>query len=171
MPSIILLKNMNILLRESQHSDIPFLRKMLYEAVFWRPNPNKPSFEDGLANPGVSNALVDWGKRDGDIAVIALVDSIPAGAAWYRFYTDDNYIRGYLEETIPVLVIAAHKDYRRLGLGERMMNWLIDYASEYNIQKVSLMVSKDNHAEKLYRKCGFLEYADTGDSLLMLRKI
>ena len=27
---------MNIILRGSQHSDIPFLRKMLYEAVFWR---------------------------------------------------------------------------------------------------------------------------------------
>ena len=152
-----MLKNMNIHLRESQYSDVPFLREMLYEAVYWRPNPNKPSFEDELANPGVSNDLVDWGKRDGDIAVIALVDSIPAGAAWYRFYTDDNYIRGYIEEAIPVLVIAVHKDYRRLGLGERMINWLIDQASKHNIQRISLMVSKDNHAMNLYRKCGFLD--------------
>ena len=171
MPNVILLKNMNVLLREFQYSDIPFLRKMLYEAVYWRPTPNKPSFEDGLANPGVSNALVDWGKRDGDIAVIALIDSIPAGAAWYRFYTDDNFIRGYIEEAIPVVVIAVHKDYRRLGLGERMINWLIAYASEHNIEKLSLMVSKDNHAVNLYRKCSFLEYDDTGDSLLMLREI
>jgi hypothetical protein len=74
---------MNILLRKSQHSDIPFMREMLYEAVFWRPNPNKPSFEEGLALPGVSNALVDWGKRDGDTAVIACVDGTPAGVAWY----------------------------------------------------------------------------------------
>jgi hypothetical protein len=27
---------MNMLLRESQPSDLPFLREMLYEAVFWR---------------------------------------------------------------------------------------------------------------------------------------
>ena len=52
-----------------------------------------------------------------------------------------------------------------------MIDWLIDHASKQNIQKVSLMVSKDNHAIKLYRKCGFIEYADKGDSLLMLRKI
>ncbi len=147
------------------------MKEMLYEAVFWRPNPNKPSFEEGLAVPEVRNALVDWGERDGDIAVIALVDSIPAGAAWYRFYTDDNFIRGYIEETIPALAIAVHKDYRRQGIGEKMMNWLIDHASTQHIQQISLMVSKDNHAIHLYRKCGFLEYADKGDSVLMLRKI
>jgi ribosomal protein S18 acetylase RimI-like enzyme len=161
---------MNIRLRKSKLSDIQFMREMLYEAVFWRPNPNKPSFEEGLSNPGVSNALVDWGEREGDAAVIALVDSKPVGAAWYRFYTDDNCIRGYMDKTIPVIVIAVHKNHRRQGIGVKMIEWLIDCASKYNIQKLSLMVSKDNHAIRLYRKCGFLEYADTGDSLLMLRK-
>ena len=147
------------------------MREMLYEAVFWRPNPNKPSFEAGLADSGVSNALVDWAERDGDCAVIALVDEFPAGAAWYRFYTDDNGIRGYIEETIPVIVIAVHQDYQRQGVGQKMMTWLLDEATKRNIQKISLMVSKDNHAINLYRKCGFLEYADKGDSLLMWRKI
>jgi ribosomal protein S18 acetylase RimI-like enzyme len=161
---------MNILLRESRSSDMPFMKEMLYEAVFWRPNPNKPSFEEGLAAPGVSNALVDWGERDGDIAVIALVDSLPAGAAWYRSYTDDNSIRGYIEERIPALVIAVHRDYRRQGIGEKLIDWLIDHASTHNVHRISLMVSKDNHAIHLYRRCGFLEYADEGDSLLMLRK-
>ena len=161
---------MDILLRKEQHSDMPFMREMLYEAVYWRPNPNKPSFEEGLSDPGVINALVDWGERDGDIAIIALVDSIPAGAAWYRFYTDDNSIRGYIDETIPALVIAVHKNYRRQGIGEKMIEWLSDYASKHDVQKISLMVSKDNHAINLYRKCDFLEFADKGDSLLMFRK-
>ena len=162
-------ENMNIRLRQSKPSDLQFMREMLYEAVFWRPNPNKPSFEEGLTGPGVRNALVDWGERKGDTAVIALVDSMPAGAAWYRFYTDDNCIRGYMDGTVPVIVIAVHKNYRRQGIGEKMMAWLMDHASKHGIQKLSLMVSKDNHAIRLYRKCGFLECADTGDSLLMLR--
>ncbi len=34
---------------------------------------------------------------------------------------------------------------------------------------MSLMVSKNNHAIDLYRKCGFQEYAEKGDSLLMIR--
>ena len=147
-----------------------FMREMLYEAVFWRPNPKKPALEEGLADAGVRNALVDWGQRDGDAAVVALLDSTPAGAAWYRFYTDDNCIRGYMDETVPVIVIAVHKNYRQQGIGEKMIAWLIEHASKRNIQKLSLMVSKDNHALRLYRKCGFLEYADKGDSLLMLRR-
>ncbi len=80
-------------LRQSEPADIQFMGEMLYEAVFWRPNPKKPSLEDGLADPGARTALADWGEREGDAAVIALVDSKPAGAAWYRFYTDDNCIR------------------------------------------------------------------------------
>ena len=146
------------------------MREMLYEAVFWRPNPNKPSFEEGLSGPGVSHALVDWGKREGDAAVIALCDAKPAGAAWYRFYTEDNGIRGYMDGAVPVIVIAVQENYRRQGIGEKMIEWLISHASKHGIQQLSLIVSKDNHALRLYRKSGFLEYADTGDSLLMLRK-
>ena len=52
----------------------------------------------------------------------------------------------------------------------RMIEYLIDHASKHAIQKVSLSVSKDNHALNLYRQQGFLEYADTGDALLMVRR-
>ncbi|MBN1315329.1 MAG: GNAT family N-acetyltransferase, partial [Anaerolineales bacterium] len=143
---------MNIELIESQPSDMQFMKEMLYEAVYWRPNLNKPSIEEGLADPGVRNALDDWGERDGDTAVIALVDAKPAGAAWYRFYDDEKNIRGYLDETIPAIVIAVHGNYRRRGIGEKLIEWLIDHAKKENIRKISLMVSKDNVAIKLYRK-------------------
>ncbi len=149
---------------------MPFMREMLYEAIYWRPDPGKPSPEEGLAALRNSHALVDWGERDGDLGVIALVDSRPAGAAWYRFYTELTAIRGYIEDTIPVLVIAVHRDYQRLGIGESMINWLIDHACEHKVKRISLMVSKDNHALDLYRKCGFLEYAETEDSLIMVRE-
>ena len=164
---------MNIQLRESETSDMPFLREMLYEAVYWRAiaNATNPPFEEGLTAPGVRNDLVNWGEREGDIAVVARVDSHRAGVAWYRFYTDDNPIRGYIDDTIPVVVIAVRKAYRRQGIGGKMMNWLIDHASRHNIHALSLMVSKDNHAIRLYTRCGFLEYADTGDSFLMRREI
>lgn len=144
------------------------MQKMLYEAVYWRPNPKKPAFEEGIAAPGVSIAIAGWGNREGDTAVIALADSTPAGAAWYRYYTGESNIRGYIDKDIPVIVIAVHKDFRRLGIGEQMLNWLLDHAKESAVSKVSLMVSKHNHAIKLYKKCGFIHHADTGDSLLMI---
>lgn len=158
-------------LRQAQHTDIPFLREMLYEAVFWRDNPDKPSFEEGLAYPEVSKILADWGERDGDTAVVATINSIHAGAAWFRFWSDDDPIRGYLDENTPVLVIGVHKDHRHQGIGTRLLGWLIDYAAQHAIPKISLMVSKDNYAINLYRQQGFREYADTEDSILMVRNI
>ena len=59
-------------LRKSKQSDIPFLREMLFEAVFWRASDNKPSLEEGLAYPEVSNALAGFGEREGDVAVVAV---------------------------------------------------------------------------------------------------
>ena len=162
---------MNLLLRESHYSDIPFMKKMLYEAVFWRAAVNKPSFEEGLAYPDVSKSLADWGERDGDTAVIAAINTIPAGAAWYRYWTDSNFINGYIEEITPVVVIGVQSAYRHQGIGKRMMEWLIAYASRHAVQKLSLSVSKDNYALNLYRQQGFQEYADTGDQYLMVRKI
>lgn len=162
---------MTIQLRPSHPTDLPFLRKMLYEAVFWRTSANKPSFAEALALPDVSKALADWGERDGDTAVIATTHAIPVGAAWYRYMTDDNSIRGYLDENTPVLVIGVHRDYRHQGIGGKLIESLIDHASKHAIPKISLMVSKDNYALNLYQQQGFLEYADTGDSLLMVRDI
>lgn len=158
-------------LRAAQQSDLPFLRKMLYEAVFWRAGDNKPSFDEGLAYPEVSKSLADWGKRDGDTAVVATMNAAPIATAWYRFWTDDNCINGYVDEITPVLVIAVHHDYRRQGIGRKLIEWLVTHASNHTVQQISLSVSKDNHAIHLYRQTGFLEYADKGDAITMVRKI
>jgi ribosomal protein S18 acetylase RimI-like enzyme len=162
---------MNLQLRTSQRTDLPFLRAMLYEAVFWRDSADRPSFEIGLTYPEVSKILADWGKREGDTAVIAEINSIPVGAVWIRYWTADNPIRGYLQEDTPVLVIAVHADYRHQGIGKQLMAWIIAYASEHRIEQISLMVSKHNYAQNLYRQQDFRVYAYRGDSLLMVRKV
>ena len=144
---------------------------MLYEAVFWRASVNKPSFEEGLATPDVNKSLADWGKRDGDTGVVAAIDSIPIGAAWFRYWTDDNFINGYVNENTPVVVIGVQREYRHQGAGKKMIAWLIDNAAKHAIQRLSLSVSKDNYALHLYRQQGFLEYLDNGDQLILLRKI
>jgi len=143
---------------------------MLYEAVFWRAGADRPSLEEGLAYPDVRGLLADWGRRTGDTAVVAVVDSTPVGAAWYRFWTDDNPIRGYVDEATPVLAIGVRRDYRRQGVGTRMIEWLMDYASKHAVRRISLMVSKDNYAMDLYRQRGFVAFADKGDSLIMVRE-
>ncbi len=162
---------MKVHLRSSQRADLSFMHQMLYEAVFWRDPVNRPSLEEGLAYPDVSKSLEGWGEREGDTAVIATINSTPIGAAWYRYWTSDNFIRGYLNDATPALVIGVHSDYRRQGIGKKMLTWLIDEAAKHHIPQISLMVSKDNHALHLYRQQGFVKVADEGDSLLMICKI
>ena len=55
---------MSLLLRVATRDDMPLLREMLYEAVYWRsiPRNDNPPFDEGLAAPGVRNALDDWGR-------------------------------------------------------------------------------------------------------------
>jgi ribosomal protein S18 acetylase RimI-like enzyme len=142
---------------------------MLYEAVYWRSiaQGDPPYVEAGFADPEVKKTLADWGVRAGDTAVVAQIDSKLVGAAWYRYWTDGNAIRGYIEDTVPVLIMGIHRDVRRQGIGKQLLERLMSQAAQDNIQTISLMVAKGNHASHLYRKCGFVEYADRGDSLLM----
>ncbi len=52
-----------------------------------------------------------------------------------------------------------------------MIEWLVHRASEQAIERISLMVSKDNYAIHLYRQQGFVEYADNGDAFVMVRNM
>ena len=164
---------MGFLLRVATGDDLPFLRKMLYEAVYWRSisQNSNPPFDEGLAAPGVANALDNWGKREGDTATIAVFDSIPIGAAWYRFHDASNAIRGYIDETTPVLVLAVAREHRQRGVGTRLVAHLIERASEQGIDRLSLMVSNDNHAYRLYEKLDFRVHAGVDDSYLMVRDV
>ena len=159
---------MDMRLRESQHYDTPFLREMLHEGMFWRTIAGRPTLERALALPEVVREVDGWGERDGDTAVVAMVDSTAVGAAWYRFWTEDDSSSGYVDENTPVLAIAVHRDYRNRGIGRRMIAWLIDRASKQSISQISLSVSKDNRALKLHRDLGFREHFDRGDAFTMV---
>jgi ribosomal protein S18 acetylase RimI-like enzyme len=109
--------------------------------------------------------------RYGDTAVIATVDSKPVGAAWHRLWTDDDPIIGYVDPTTPILAIAVHRDDRRQGIGQKLIEWIIEHAASHLIPQISLSVSKDNVALGLYRKLGFEEVVDRGDAFTMVRRI
>lgn len=163
---------MKINIREYKDTDYNFLKEMLFEAVFWRKKEHeRPPFEEGLKYDGVRNALEDWQRRAGDTALVAEIDSVLVGAVWYRYFTEDNNIRGYYDNNVPVVVIGVHKDSRHKGIGGRMMQAIFDYAAKQNINKLSLCVSKDNYAINLYKQQGFVEHIDIGDSWIMVKVI
>lgn len=159
---------MDIEIRKFIDSDLPFLKQMLFEAVYWNSGNNKPDFEEGLSRKGVREAIEDFGKYDDDFASVAKQNGSYAGAAWYRTYEKDKSIRGYVDADTPVAVIAVQNDSRRKGIGDRLLKGLIENARSKGFDKISLCVTKSNHALKLYRNNGFVEHEDLGDSLIMI---
>lgn len=74
--------------------------------------------------------------------------------------------------------IAVKKEYRGLGIGNRIVESLIYYCASKNIQSMTLEVRKSNIvAQNLYKKYGFVEsgvrpryYSDNNeDALIMWR--
>ena len=158
-------------LRRAQPEEFPFLQTILYEAVFWQESPTKPALAEGLAYPEVQKVLAHWGERTGDTCVVAHIAGQPVGAAWFRYWQADDAMRGYLDAQTPVLVIGVLDGYRRQGIATQLIAWLVEAAARQAIPRISLMVAKDNHARHLYTQQGFVKYAATNDSLLMVRKI
>lgn len=155
--------------REYQHKDDPFLKEMLFEAVFWsRTDENRPSLDEGLSYDYTKHVLVDFGSKTGDLAVIAEIDGKKAGAAFIRYWNDDVNIRGYLSADIPVLVIGVVKGYRHQGIGSALLSSLKNVAVENGIQKISLCVTKSNVAYHLYKKQNFTIVQDIDDSYNMI---
>ncbi|BES64542.1 hypothetical protein SANA_09810 [Gottschalkiaceae bacterium SANA] len=158
-----------IICRKYNQEDDQFLREMLFEAVFWsRADDERPSLEEGLSYDYTKHILVDFGNQKGDLAIIAEIDGIKAGAAFIRYWNDDINIRGYISEDIPVLVIGVVEGYRRQGVGSILIESLKTTAIENHISKISLCVTKSNVAYHLYTKQNFKIVEDIDSSYNML---
>jgi len=77
-----------------------------------------------------------------------------------------------------IVTLATHPDYRRQGLGRRLLQSMIDKAVEAGANEITLEVRASNHAaQALYRSMGFVVvgvrkhyYHDNGeDAILMTR--
>jgi ribosomal protein S18 acetylase RimI-like enzyme len=144
---------MSIKFRVSSLNDIPFLKQILYEAAYWR-GLEQPTLEKGLSTPELSKLLANWG-RDGDIAIIAEMESTQIGAAWYRFWNDENHSYGYVSSQVPELAIGVLDLHRGKGVGRKLLECLLEEASVRGHNRLSLSVERDNPALKLYESVGF----------------
>lgn len=73
----------------------------------------------------------------------------------------DNTIVGYigswfLSDLIHITTVAVHPDYRRKGIGEKLMNYILDIGKKENYKTCVLEVRVSNErAIELYKKLGF----------------
>ena len=93
---------------------------------------------------------------------------IPVGAAWVRNVPELNH---YINYPTPELAIAILPEYRKMGIGEDLMNNLYKVCNASGINEISLGVHKDNlPAIRLYQKQGWIKEGDFHDYIMMIRK-
>ena len=82
--------------------------------------------------------------------------------AYYVVAVSDGNVAGYgglwnICGEADITDIATHPDFRRVGIGEGILNELISYCKENNCTKINLEVRKSNiPAQRLYEKLGFI---------------
>lgn len=148
--------------------DLPFLRRMLDAAAFWRPMPSAPlrRVRQLMLRP-VLRVLVrsylglyhrDWG-RPGDTGFVAEIDGRPVGAVWYRLFTEASHGDGYIDERTPELAIAVEDGYRGRGIGRALLLRIEEQARDDGLGRIGLSVDADNPAKALYVSVGYRELA------------
>lgn len=143
---------MNI--RPATQDDVEFLQKMLYEATRWNPDWPREPIEEFLAEPMLKRYHEAWG-RPGDAGVIAELDGVPVGAAWYRLFTEEAPGYGFVDPKIPEIGIAVEPLHRRKGIGGTLLRALMVQAREEGFQALSLSVAVHNRSRMMYQRVGF----------------
>jgi ribosomal-protein-alanine N-acetyltransferase len=162
----------NIKIREGTIDDLPFLKQMLYEAVFWDPNEKRKPIAELFDVPEIANLLDHWKKRKGDFAFIAENERQEAVAAvWYRFSSIENPSFGFVDEDTPELGISVLLEYRKMGLGTVLMNKMLHYAKSICLKQISLSVDPKNFALSLYQRLGFKIIGESGTSWTMVKTL
>ena len=160
--------DLNFVTRKGGAGDLGLLREMLFEAAYWRPDVLRPELEAGLARPDLAGLLAGWG-RAGDLALVAVTpDGVDLGAAWLRYWTEEQHSYGFVDATTPELGIGVRAEARRHGVGEALLRALLTEARRRGVQRISLSVEKDNTAIRLYRRVGFVEHAEAGSAWTMV---
>ena len=157
-------------IRRLSPSDQPFLWEMLYQSLHV-PEGSPPFPRDITGQPEIAKYVDAWG-RAGDLGVVAVeADSgEPIGAAWLRLLSGNERGYGYVDDETPELGMAVVPEYRGRGVGSDMLKHLLESAGAV-YRRVSLSVSADNPAARLYRREGFTQVCECGDSLTMVKRL
>lgn len=159
---------MNI--RPTSKEDDEFLKTMMYEAARWNPDWPREPMEEVLDEPMLRRYHEGWG-RPGDGGVIAELEGVPVGAAWYRLFTRAEPGYGFVDDKTPEVSIAVAPLHRRKGIGGTVLRAAMVQAREEGFQTLSLSVAVHNRSRMMYQRVGFEKVGEDGDSWTMLANL
>jgi GNAT superfamily N-acetyltransferase len=151
------------MIRRGSQADVQFMRAMLAHAYHWH--------VAGLETEIPLARYVDRWGRPGDVAVIAAEGPNPVGAAWFRRFTAAEPGYGFVDEATPELTIAVVPSKRKHGVGQELLDALLERARAEGVQQVSLSVEQGSPAVAFYERNGFAPAGGTDRALTMVRSL
>lgn len=143
---------MNITIKKAEIEDIELLVK-------WRIEVLREVFEipfdlslDELRAENEKYYLSELASG-GHIACFAYLDGTIIGCGGVCIYREMPSPDNFTGMCAYLMNIYTRPDYRKMGVGNEIVNWLIKRAEEKGITKIYLETSEAG--EKLYRKIGF----------------
>jgi ribosomal protein S18 acetylase RimI-like enzyme len=156
---------MGIHFKTIDKNDYPFLREMLYKAVFV-PEEERPLPFSIIDLPEISKYIDNWNDNF-DFGLIVLHQEKSVGAIWCRLFSEDLKGYGYIDNETPEVSMALKEEFRNKGFGNQMMSQIFNLAREKGLKALSLSVDKRNCAYRLYLRMGFKIVDEAGADFKM----
>lgn len=151
------------MIRKGSHADVPFMRSMLAHAYAWRVNALD-------AEIPLTRYVDNWG-RSGDLALIAHETGNRIGAAWLRLFPANEAGYGFVDAETPELSIAIVPSRRHHGIGQELLDALLEKARVAGHTALSLSVEKNSPAVAFYERNGFEPVGESAGGLVMKRTL
>lgn len=104
--------------------------------------------KDTFSDPWSKNSFLEAITEENNHYLVAILDGAVVGYCGYWRIAGEGYIYN----------VAVKADYKRQGIGQRMLEELIDQAIARGIGSLTLEVRQSNEpAIMLYKKLGFVE--------------
>ena len=152
-------------IRKIEENEYSVLEDFLYEAIYIPKGVSAPSREI-IDKPELQVYIADFGKRTGDMGLVAEVDNKIVGAVWVRIMND----YGHIDNETPSFAISLYKEFRNYGIGTALMKEMLGVLDRAGYKQASLAVQKENYAVKMYENVGFTVIDENEEEYIMLFK-
>ncbi len=152
------------IIRPLHPKEVGLLRDFLYEAIFIPEGVTAPP-KSIVDLPELKVYIENFGKKKEDVCLVAEYEGKVVGAVWTRIMND----YGHVDDHTPSLSISLYKEYRRKGIGRRLMIEIISLLREKGYGQISLSVQKANYAADLYISLGFDPVKETDEEYVMVK--
>lgn len=149
-----------------RENELGLLKDFLYEAIFI-PEGVEPPSRDIVEKPELRVYTDGFGTKSGDNCLVAIHDGKIVGAVWTRIMND----YGHVDDETPSFAISLLPEYRRQGIGTRMMRGMLALLKEQGYRQASLAVQKANYAVRMYKNVGFEITNENDEEYIMVCRL